>query len=121
MTSVLTWLARNPVFGILDESTREGLARQAIHKRFKKGEWVAPSGEIWPYLFLVGSGMVHALKESPEGRSLIVVQMKPGELYWGTGFFVESAPNPVLLEAQGPTDIYLWGHCRRQGARHHRP
>lgn len=108
MSTLLTWLARNPVFGIFDDPTRAELAQHAIHKRFGKGEWIAPYGEPWPYLFLVGSGVVHALKESQEGRSLIVLQLKPGDLFWGMGFFVESVPMPVLLEAQSPTDVYLW-------------
>lgn len=108
MISLSTWLARNPVFGILNKPARAELARQAIHKRFEKGEWIAPYGEAWAYLFLVGSGAIHALKKSPEGRSLIVLQIKPGDLYWGAGFFIESAPMPMLLEAQRPTDVYLW-------------
>lgn len=108
MTAVSTWLAHSPVFGILDESTREELARHAIRKRFNKGERIAPYREVWPYLILVGSGTVHALKESPAGRSLNILQLKPGDLSWGTGFFVESAPNPVLLEAQGKVEVYLW-------------
>ncbi len=108
MSTISNWLARSPVFGVLDKPARAELVRQAIHKRFEKGEWIAPYGETWDYLFLVGSGAIHALKKSPEGRSLIVLQMKPGDLYWGAGFFVESAPMPMLLEAQRPTDVYLW-------------
>lgn len=108
MTNLSTWLARSPVFGLLDESVRAELTHQSIHKRFGKGEWIAPYGEPWPYLFLVGSGSVHALKESQEGRSLIVLQLKAGNLFWGMGFFIESAPMPVLLEVQSPADVYLW-------------
>lgn len=108
MTAVTTWLARSPVFGTLDKPEREELARQAIHKRYNKGECIAPQLETWPYLILVASGTVHALKESPEGRSLNILQLRAGDLSWGTGFFIESAPNPVLLEAQSVAEVYLW-------------
>ena len=70
MLSLTEQLAQNPVFACLDEPDRTQLARQAIRKQYRKGEWIAHHGDDWPYLFLVGDGVVHGLKESSEGRSL---------------------------------------------------
>ncbi|MBW7958846.1 MAG: Crp/Fnr family transcriptional regulator [Anaerolineae bacterium] len=108
MSDLAARLALNPVFGSLSEIEREQLAKLAIRKKYEKGEWIAPYGEKWPHLFMVGKGTVHALKESREGRSLIVMQLGAGDIFWGIGFFIEDAPMPVLLEAYSSTQLYLW-------------
>lgn len=100
-------LAENPVFANLDENEREQLAQQAIRKRYHKGELIAPHGDRWPYLFVMATGAVHASKESSEGRSLIVLTLGPGEIFWGMAFFQENAMMPVLLQAQAPCELYL--------------
>lgn len=108
MSNLTQLLADNPVFAHLAESEREQLAQQAIRKRYNKGEWIAPHGDIWPYLFAVTAGAVHASKESSEGRSLIVLTLGPGDIFWGMAFFLEDAVTPVLLQAQTPCELYLW-------------
>lgn len=101
-------LVKNPIFSSLDEADRTQLARQAIRKQYRKGEWIAHHGDDWPYLFLVGSGQVHGLKESSEGRSLIVLTLEGGDVFWGMSFFVDDVTMPVLLQAQGDSMVYLW-------------
>lgn len=101
-------LARSSVFGALSESERTQLTHLAIHKKYAKDEWIAAYGDPWPYLFMVAKGEVHALKESREGRSLIVMMLDAEDIFWGTGFFIEGAPMPVLLEAHTATKLYLW-------------
>ena len=51
---------------------------------------------------------VQALKESPEGRSLIVTEISGGEIFWGISFFIPDAPMPVALVAKTNTRLYLW-------------
>ncbi|MCB9444424.1 MAG: Crp/Fnr family transcriptional regulator [Ardenticatenaceae bacterium] len=101
-------LVHNPVFASLDVVDRAELARQAIRKQYRKGEWIVYHGDDWPYLFLVGDGLIHALKESSEGRSLIVLTLTEGEVFWGMSFFVDDVTMPVLLQAQADSTIYLW-------------
>ncbi|GJM41264.1 MAG: Crp/Fnr family transcriptional regulator [Ardenticatenaceae bacterium] len=108
MPSLMKWLTDNPIFATLADKEREHLAKTAIQKKYAAGEWIAPYGDVWPYLFLVTAGSIQALKESTEGRSLIVLTLKPGELFWGTAFFEEAAVMPVLLQAQSDSQIYLW-------------
>jgi CRP-like cAMP-binding protein len=80
----------------------------ASHRNYQKGEKVILSGEVWPYLFLVGEGMVDALKESSEGRSLRVTSFFRGDLFWGLAFFHDEAPMPVTLDVREPSLLYLW-------------
>lgn len=108
MLSLTEQLAQNPVFASLNEADQDQLARQAIRKQYRKGEWIAHHGDDWPYLFLVGSGLVLGLKESSEGRSLIVLTLKDGEVFWGMSFFINGVAMPVLLQAQRDSTVYLW-------------
>ena len=101
-------LENNPVFGCLDPVTRGQIALSAISKKYQKGEWITHHGNIWSFLFIVADGYVQALKESPEGRSLIVTEINPQEIFWGISFFIAEAPMPVALVAKEETTLYLW-------------
>jgi CRP-like cAMP-binding protein len=101
-------LSRNPIFSHLDEVQRNNLVEIAITRRFQKGQWITHNGDLWPYLFAVESGIVTAVKESSEGRSLIVVSLGPGEVFWGVSFFQEDAVMPVSLVAGEESVVYLW-------------
>ena len=101
-------LREHPVFASLDEAERDTLAEQAIKRELKKGEALAAQGDVWPYLFLVEEGEVHAVKVSSEGRNLLITTFGAGELFWGLAFFQEKAPLLVTLEAHCPSRIYLW-------------
>jgi CRP/FNR family transcriptional regulator len=48
------------------------------------------------------------MKESSEGRSLVIAELKPGELFWGLAFFQEDVPNPVTIQFKLPSSLHLW-------------
>lgn len=108
MASLTDWMAKNSIFSFLPEKERTQMAQAAISKRYAEGESVAAHGDVWPYLFLVTAGSIQAIKESSEGRSLIVMTLNPGELFWGLAFFEEGAALPVMLQAQRDSQVYLW-------------
>lgn len=108
MASLPEKLAQNPLFGGLQAKQLAEVAQLAIGREYQKGELFALYGEVWPYLFLVETGLVHAMKESSEGRSLLVRTVKPGEFFWGLAFFRAEARMPVTLEAYAATRLYLW-------------
>jgi CRP/FNR family transcriptional regulator, cyclic AMP receptor protein len=108
MNNLPQLLAHSPVFAHLPDDQRERLAQQAGRKKYRKGERIVSYDDAWPYLFAVVTGSVQAVKESSEGRSLIVMTLGPGELFWGVTFFQESFTMPVALQAQEETEIFLW-------------
>jgi CRP-like cAMP-binding protein len=108
MTSIENLFAQNPVFGTLPLSKRQVLIGEAISRQFQKGEIVTHVGDIWPYLFIVVEGNVKALKESIEGRSLVVTTFVPGDIFWGLAFFFDEMAMPVTLQTGDLTQIYLW-------------
>ncbi len=108
MVSLKMQLAKHPIFSHLPEKERLEIARLAIPRNYALGESLAFYGDVWPYLFLVSAGSIQAIKESSEGRSLIVLTLQPGDLFWGLAFFEDDATLPVLLQAQSESLAYLW-------------
>lgn len=108
METLKTLLHANPIFASLPPAELTALAQLASSRSYEKGETVILYGDVWPYLFLVGEGSVNAVKESGEGRSLIVAIFLAGDLFWGLAFFQENAPMPVTLEAREASRLFLW-------------
>ena len=103
-------LAQSPVFSQLKHQELAQLCELARPREYQKGEWITHYGETWPYLFVVEKGVVTAVKESEDGRSLIIVALEPGEIFWGAAFFQDGAPNLAALVAKEPSCIHLWSY-----------
>ena len=97
-----------PIFSSLSQADRDLLVREATCRKLDEGDWVAHYGDVWPYLFIVETGAITALKESSGGRSLLVARFDPGEVFWGLAFFLEDAPTPAGLIASEASKIHLW-------------
>jgi CRP/FNR family cyclic AMP-dependent transcriptional regulator len=106
--ALMELLSNNPIFSHMNEVEMGKLKEMTISRTYPKGDWITHHGDIWPYLFIVDSGIVTALKESSEGRSLIVVSLGQGEVFWGISFFQEDVPMPVSLVAGEESVIHLW-------------
>jgi CRP-like cAMP-binding protein len=108
MSALTSFLKDNPIFASLDEQERQQLANLAFDRDYAVGEWLVHHGDVWPYLFVVETGLVAAIKESREGRSLLATQFKPGDVFWGLAFFIEDAPTPAGLMATQDSRIHYW-------------
>ena len=101
-------LSENQLFTRFSQTELDRLIDISIEKTYPEDQWITHYGSDWPYLFLVEKGQVTALKESPEGRSLVVITLEQGELFWGVGFFKEGIGMPVALVAKQETRLRLW-------------
>jgi len=108
MSNLSELLAGNPIFASIGPSDLKQVEQSASLRHYRKGEKVILFGDVWPYLFLMADGVIEALKESSEGRSLHVGCFGRGEVFWGLAFFHEDAPMPVTLEAREDSHPYLW-------------
>jgi CRP/FNR family transcriptional regulator len=109
---LLEILSHNPVFSNLKIDELNRIKDLAITRHYQKGQWITFSGEVWPYLFIVQAGRVNAVKESKEGRSLTVMTLEEGDIFWGLAFFQEDAPMPVSLQANQDCSIHMWSQDR---------
>jgi CRP/FNR family transcriptional regulator len=107
-TGPLETISASPIFAHLDAAEQDLLARQDSLRDFQKGELLSLYGDVWPYLMLVMEGEIDAIKESGEGRRLLVSTFVPGDVFWGLAFFHNDAPMPVTLEARRPGSVALW-------------
>lgn len=98
----------NPIFSLLSAEKLADLKSLALSKKYRKGEFVTHHGDVWPYLLYVNSGEFQALKESSQGRSLVIEIFHQGELFWGIGLFKENKPNPVGIQASTDGELLLW-------------
>ncbi len=108
MDDLKNLLRANVVFASLSPSDLDEMARLASERTYQKGAKLILYGDVWPYFFLVGEGNIAAMKESGEGRSLMVTEFAQGDLFWGLAFFQENAPMPVTLEAREASRLFLW-------------
>jgi len=99
---------QNPLFDKLSQPERNLILDASIEKTYPEDHWITHYGSDWPYLFLVERGQVTALKESPAGRSLVVITLEVGDVFWGAGFFKEGVGMPVALVASQETRLRLW-------------
>lgn len=101
-------LSTSTVFSSLNQREIAQVSEMAIERKYARGEFIVVTGEDWPYLFLVAEGVVQAVKESIEGRSLIVATFEAGEIFWGYTFFHPNSPSIISIEAKQPTRLYVW-------------
>jgi len=101
-------LSDHPLFSKISREDQDRFLANGIEKTYPKDQWITHYGSDWPYLFMVEKGQVTALKESAEGRSLVVITLEEGELFWGVGFFKEGVGMPVALVANQETRLRLW-------------
>ena len=101
-------VSNNQLFRDLSQGELDRLIDASIVRTYPKDQWITHYGSDWPYLFLVEQGQVTALKESPEGRSLVVITLDGGEIFWGVGFFKEGIGMPVALVSNQETRLRLW-------------
>jgi CRP-like cAMP-binding protein len=112
MKNLKSFFSSQAIFSSLDDVQQESLLKEGISRTYPRDTFIAQMGDIWPYLFIVLSGSVNAVKESSEGRSLIVATFNPGDIFWGMAFFYEDAPMPVTLEVTKEVNLFLWSRER---------
>jgi CRP-like cAMP-binding protein len=98
----------NPVFGVLSPEELSAVLTAGFSRHYPKGSILAHAADLWPFLFLVVEGKIDAIKESGEGRSLLMRAISPGDIFWGLAFFHPEIGMPVMLGAAEPSTLWLW-------------
>lgn len=108
MSKISNLLERTPPFSMLSNEQRAETCACAHQRQYEEGEFITLSGDVWPNLMLVEEGRFDALKESSEGRSLILVTFDEGDIFWGLAFFRDKARMPVSIKARAAGRLVLW-------------
>jgi CRP-like cAMP-binding protein len=108
MPTTVEQLLKYKFFSNLPPMDLTRLAENSVVKEYKTDDALTRAGEIWPYLFLIADGKVNAIKDSIEGRSLVVAELEKGDIFWGLAFFLDNTQNPVTLQFTCPSTAFLW-------------
>lgn len=98
----------NPVFSPLNDQELARITATAKKRAIVRGEYLVLQGDSWPYLFIIQQGAVVAEKDSFDGRTFVAATFKPGEVFWGLGFFLDEAVMPASLRVFEDGLIYQW-------------
>ena len=107
-STIIKELASQRLFSSLSSDHLSELISLGQSREFPSGEIITLYGSVWPYLFFIEDGLIEAIKESPEGRSLVMLELTKGMVFWGMGFFKEGLEMPVALKAKQKSRIFLW-------------
>lgn len=108
ISPTLKLFQQNLLFSGMSQEDLIRLCQAARQRAFEKGQFLALQGENWPYLFLVASGRIDAIKESVEGRRLVVRSLKKGDVFWGLAFFDDQEKMSASLEAKQRGEVIYW-------------
>lgn len=87
----LGFLARASVFRQLPETVLRDIAALAHIRRLSRGEFVFLEGEPATTLSLLVAGRVKLVRETEDGREVILRLLRPGEIFGGAGVWGESS------------------------------
>lgn len=100
------------IFSNLDAQKLGNVKKIAEIRRYQSGEWLAHYEDIWPYFFFIRQGQVTAIKESFEGRRMVLTTLGAGDVFWGLAFFTENVPMPASLQVSKDSELMLWSRER---------
>jgi len=100
------------IFARLKQHELRDLEKSSETRQYRTGEWITQYGDVWPYFLFINHGQVTVLKESYEGRSLVLTTLHPGEVFWGMAFFIENALMPASLQVSQDAELLLWSRDR---------
>ncbi|MDP9353651.1 MAG: Crp/Fnr family transcriptional regulator [Chloroflexota bacterium] len=110
-------LAAVPIFSRLDPAALRGVAERFHAKRVARGEFVFLQGQPAATLNALSEGRVKVIRETDEGRQVILRLINPGELFgvsggWGEAVYPASAralDDVVVLQLPAPQFAALLG------------
>lgn len=101
-------LEQTEPFAGMSDADRRKLSSLGSERSILADSYIFHYGDRWPYLFIVTRGALEAVKTSIEGRSLVVLTLEPGDVFWGLTFFDDRAPIPVALRTIEDSTIIQW-------------
>jgi CRP/FNR family cyclic AMP-dependent transcriptional regulator len=84
-TSIGEYLGSLPLFADLSRTRLGALAQECTLKRVPRGSYLFMQGDPADALYVVRSGSVAIVLSSPDGRELVINEMRPGDCFGELG------------------------------------
>ena len=104
--SALPVFQKIPWLAVLDEPVLRQLAETTTLRRYSAGELVFLAGDQPPFLFVVHTGWLKAVKLSPDGREQILDFIGPGQAINLAPIFADQ-PSPATLIVLEAAELWL--------------
>ncbi len=107
MDELMNKLSEAEFFGKFPEEDRASLAKLALSRRLKAGEYSCHQGDYWPHVSLLAEGAMDWVMLSVSGKEHVLFSLTPNDVFWGHSIF-DDKPMPASLKATKKTLIYRW-------------
>lgn len=95
------------IFCNLPEHERNNLLKEAIQRKYRRGEYPVHQEEVWPYVVYVTSGQLRWSILSATGKEHVLFYIEPYEVFWAHSIF-DDEPMPGYLFCTKNTEVLLW-------------
>jgi CRP/FNR family transcriptional regulator len=99
-------LRKTSYFADLEQTQLSAIARAAVRRSYRRGDFVFHEGDTCEGLYVVKSGRARVYKVSADGREQVLLVAQPGETFNEVAVF-DGGPNPASVEALEPTVLLL--------------
>jgi uncharacterized membrane protein len=106
MSNTLDMLAYVPLFALLDDEERAGLANVLEVARFSKGQAMFRTGDVGGALYLVKTGSVQVSIENNEGTQVVLGEYGRGQVF-GEISLLDGGPRTSAAMALEDTEVLI--------------
>ncbi len=92
------------IFSRLNDRELAELAKLAVERSFKAGEFIFWEGDDPDWFYIMAEGQVKALKHASTGKEFIIAFFGPGEIFGEVAVF-ENKPYPASAQAGSQTKV----------------
>lgn len=103
---VLKFLGGIPLFSNLNEKAMNLLARSGKFQRVEKGKVLFLQSDPSEFAYIVRSGNISIVLNSPDGRDMVINEMRPGDLFGELGILTRQLRSTSAM-ARADSDILV--------------
>jgi CRP/FNR family transcriptional regulator, cyclic AMP receptor protein len=103
---VLKFLGGVPLFSDLNEKTMNLLARASKFQRVARGKILFFQSDPSEFAYVVRSGNISIVLNSPDGRDMVINEMRPGDLFGELGILTKQLRSTSAI-ARADSDILV--------------
>jgi CRP/FNR family cyclic AMP-dependent transcriptional regulator len=105
-SEILKFLGSIPLFSKLNESSAIVLARACRFQQIKKGEILFFQSDASEQAYIVRSGVISIVLNSPDGRDMVINEMRAGDMFGELGILTKQ-PRSTSAMAHSDSEILL--------------
>lgn len=100
-------LGENKLFASFTKAEQSLLLANVEKVVLEKGQYLNFSGDKFPYVFVLEDGLLYAIKELINGRSITMKRFNTGDIFFGHDLFTQKS-TPSTIVVFRPSTIYRW-------------